>query len=66
MGYTDDALQDCTLETCIILLTNVTLINSIKKKITVAWTMNKSRDLLHTPKKTRKEKNFGVSTRLIG
>ena len=29
--YTDDVLQNCTPETYIILLTNVTLINSIKK-----------------------------------
>ena len=28
--YTDDVLQNCTPETCIILLTNVTTINSIK------------------------------------
>ena len=30
--YTDDVLQNCTLETCTILLTNVTSINSIKNK----------------------------------
>ena len=30
--YTDDVLQDCTPETYVILLTNVTLINSIKLK----------------------------------
>ena len=30
--YTDDVLENCTPETYIILLTNVTPINSIKKK----------------------------------
>ena len=30
--YTDDALQNCTLESYIILLTNVNPINSIKMK----------------------------------
>ena len=40
LHYTDDVLQDCTLETYIILLTNVTLINlikihSTKNKITI-------------------------------
>ena len=30
--YTDDALQNCTPETYVILLTNVTQIHSIKKK----------------------------------
>ena len=30
--YTDDVLQNCTPETYIILLTNVTPINSIRKK----------------------------------
>ena len=30
--YTDDALYNCTPETCIILLINVILINSIKRK----------------------------------
>ena len=28
--YTDDVLQNCTPETCIFLLTNITIINSIK------------------------------------
>ena len=32
MQYTDHVLQNCTPETYIILLTNVTPINSIKKK----------------------------------
>ena len=31
MQYTDDVLQNCIPETCIISLTNVTPINSIKK-----------------------------------
>ena len=31
MQHTDDVLQNCTLETYIIILTNVTLINLIKK-----------------------------------
>ena len=31
MQYTDDVFQNCTLETCIILLTNVTSINVILK-----------------------------------
>ena len=30
--YSDDVLLSCTLETCLVLLTNVTPINSIKKK----------------------------------
>ena len=30
--YTDDVLQNCVPETCIILLTSVTLVNSIKIK----------------------------------
>ena len=30
--YTDDVLQNCTPETCIVLLTNVNPINSPKKK----------------------------------
>ena len=30
MHYTDDVLLSCTLETCMVLLTNVTPINSIK------------------------------------
>ena len=33
MQYADDVLQSCTLETYIVLLTNVTTINSIEKKI---------------------------------
>ena len=32
--YADDVLQCCTLETCMVLLTNVTPINSIKKRTT--------------------------------
>ena len=32
--YTDDMLQNCAPETCIILLTNDTPINSIKKEKT--------------------------------
>ena len=38
--YTDDILQNYTPETCIILLTNVTPINSIKikkKKRSILW-----------------------------
>ena len=31
MQYIDDVLQSCTFETCIILLTNVTPINFLKK-----------------------------------
>ena len=31
--YTDDVLQNCTPETYIILLTNTTPINSIKRKM---------------------------------
>ena len=31
MQYTGDVLQSCTFETCIILLTNVTPINFLKK-----------------------------------
>ena len=30
MHYTDDVLLSCTLETCMVLLTNVTPINPIK------------------------------------
>lgn len=32
MQYADDVLQSCTLETRMVLLTSVTLNNSIKKK----------------------------------
>ena len=31
--YIDDVLQNCIPETCIILLTNITQINSIKKQL---------------------------------
>ena len=34
MKYTNDVLQNCTPETCIILLTDVTPMNSIKTKKT--------------------------------
>ena len=32
MQYSDDELWNCTLETCMVLLTNVTPINLIRKK----------------------------------
>ena len=41
MWYADDTLQNCTLETCMVLLTNVTPINSIFKK---AMDENKKKD----------------------
>ena len=34
MQCADDVLLSCTLETCMVLLTNVTPINSIKKRTT--------------------------------
>ena len=33
MQYEDDVLQNCALETCMVLLTNVTPINLIKKQL---------------------------------
>ena len=41
MQYTDGVLQNCPLETCIMLLTNVTQINLIENKIK-GLTMNKT------------------------
>ena len=38
MQYTDDVLENCTLETCIMLLTNVTPMNLIKKSFIRVWT----------------------------
>ena len=36
--YTDDVLQNCTPETYVILLTNVTPVNSIENKINIRCT----------------------------
>ena len=41
MQYSDDVSQNCTLETCIILLTNVTPINLIKEKKSIQVVDNK-------------------------
>ena len=45
--YTDDILQNCTSKTCIILLTNVTSINSIK--INKFWLKNSQTTLSSSP-----------------
>ena len=53
MWYTHDILQSCTLENCIILLTNATPINSIKLKEKYLDVRSKALKLLD--KKIRKK-----------